>query len=137
MNFFSQTIFQKHTPHPPPLSALSFTQHCKIFSEHFPECNQTRKKKSFSLKSFSFENILQWKIFYSETNGALFVKMFWFWFWFFLTTHLGLCFFKNCYISLSKLYDEKKDELNFILKVIMSWWDLWIDKSRLIWVFGF
>ncbi len=55
----------------------------------------------------------------------------------FLPTHLGLCFFKNCYISLSKLYDEKKDELNFILKVIISWWDLWIDKSRLIWVFGF
>jgi hypothetical protein len=32
---------------------------------------KTEKKKSFSLKSFSFENILQWKIFNSETNGAL------------------------------------------------------------------
>jgi hypothetical protein len=30
----------------------------KYFSEHFPECNQTRKKKLFFLKSFTFANIL-------------------------------------------------------------------------------
>jgi hypothetical protein len=36
------------------------THTVKYFSEYFPKCNQTSKKKSFSLK-----------IFYSETNGAL------------------------------------------------------------------
>jgi hypothetical protein len=42
----------------------------KYFTYHFPECNQTSENKSFSLKSFAFANILRWKIFYSETNGA-------------------------------------------------------------------
>jgi hypothetical protein len=32
--------------------------------------NTKKKKKSFSLKSFAFENILYCKIFYRETNGA-------------------------------------------------------------------
>jgi hypothetical protein len=44
----------------------------KYFSEHFLECNKNgkKKKKKKSLKSFVFENILHWKIFYSETNGV-------------------------------------------------------------------
>jgi hypothetical protein len=42
----------------------------KYFSDYFPKCNQTQEKKLFSLKSFTFANILRWKIFYVETNGA-------------------------------------------------------------------
>jgi hypothetical protein len=30
----------------------------KYFSNYFPKCKQTLKKQSFSLKSFSFTNIL-------------------------------------------------------------------------------
>ena len=42
----------------------------KYFSDYFLACNQTQEKKSFSLKSFIFANILWWKMIYSETNGA-------------------------------------------------------------------
>jgi hypothetical protein len=53
----------------------------KYFLDYFPECNQTQKyiyiiiynnnnKKIIFLKSFTFANILRWKIIYSETNGA-------------------------------------------------------------------
>jgi hypothetical protein len=45
----------------------------KYFRDYFPKCKQTLKKQSFSLKSFSFANILRWRIFYIETNGALVV----------------------------------------------------------------
>ena len=43
----------------------------KYFSDYFPKCNQTLEKQLFSLKSFTFTNILRWKMFYVETNGAL------------------------------------------------------------------
>jgi hypothetical protein len=46
----------------------------KYFRDYFPKCKQTLKKQSFSLKSFSFSNILRWRIFYIETNGALIYK---------------------------------------------------------------
>ena len=45
----------------------------KYFRKHFPKCKQTPEKQIFSCKSFAFVNILQWKIFYVETNGALVV----------------------------------------------------------------
>ena len=45
--------------------------HCKIFSDYFPKYKQTPEKQSFSLKSFTFTNILRWRMFYVETNGAL------------------------------------------------------------------
>ena len=43
----------------------------KYFRDYFPKCKQTLKKQSFSLKSFLFTNILLWRMFYVETNGAL------------------------------------------------------------------
>jgi hypothetical protein len=49
---------------------LRCSKHYKIFSDYFPECNQTQEKNLFSLKSFTFTNILRWKMIYSETNGA-------------------------------------------------------------------
>jgi predicted PurR-regulated permease PerM len=42
----------------------------KYFRDYFPKCKQTLKKQSFSLKSFSFTNILRWRMFYVETNEA-------------------------------------------------------------------
>ena len=42
----------------------------KYFRDYFPKCKQTLKKQSFSLRSFSFANILRWRMFYDETNGA-------------------------------------------------------------------
>ena len=42
----------------------------KYFSDYFPKCKQTQKKQTFSCKSFAFANILRWRIFYVETNGA-------------------------------------------------------------------
>ena len=42
----------------------------KYFQDYFPKCKQTLKKQSFSLRSFSFANILRWRMFYVETNGA-------------------------------------------------------------------
>ena len=42
----------------------------KYFSDYFPKCKQTLEKQSFSLKSFAFANILRWRIFYVEINGA-------------------------------------------------------------------
>jgi hypothetical protein len=42
----------------------------KYFRNYFPKCKQTLKKQSFFLKSFSFANILRWRMFYVETNGA-------------------------------------------------------------------
>jgi hypothetical protein len=42
----------------------------KYFSDYFPKCNQTLEKQLFSLKSFTFTNILRWRIFYVETNEA-------------------------------------------------------------------
>jgi hypothetical protein len=56
-----------------PSDLLKFTDMSntvKYFSDYFLECNQTQEKKLFSLKSFTFANILRWKIIYSETNGA-------------------------------------------------------------------
>ena len=41
------------------------------FRDYFPKCKQTLKKQSFFLKSFSFTNILRWRMFYVEINGAL------------------------------------------------------------------
>ena len=52
-------------------SILRCSKHCKIFSDYFPKCKQTLEKQSFSLKSFTFINILRWRMFYVETNGAL------------------------------------------------------------------
>ena len=46
----------------------------KYFRDYFPKCKQTLKKQSFSLRSFSFANILRWRMFYVETNGALDAK---------------------------------------------------------------
>ena len=43
----------------------------KYFPEHFPERKQTPEKQIFSCKSFAFANILRWRIFYVETNGAI------------------------------------------------------------------
>ena len=43
----------------------------KYFQKHFPKFKQTQEKQIFSCKSFAFTNILRWRIFYSETNGAL------------------------------------------------------------------
>ena len=42
----------------------------KYFSDYFPKCKQTRKKQTFSCKLFVFANILRWRMFYVETNGA-------------------------------------------------------------------
>ena len=50
---------------------LRCSKHCKIFSDYFPKYKQTPEKQSFSLKSFTFTNILRWRMFYVETNGAL------------------------------------------------------------------
>jgi hypothetical protein len=52
---------------PPPFLLYLSHNTVKYFPEHFPECNQTQKKKKFIFP----EIILQWKIFYIETNGAL------------------------------------------------------------------
>jgi hypothetical protein len=47
------------------------THSVEYFPEHFPRMQtNTEKKNLFSLKSFAFENILQCKMFYIETNGA-------------------------------------------------------------------
>ena len=46
-------------------------KHCKIFFRLFSGMQQNTGKKLFSLKSFTFVNILQWKIIYSETKGTL------------------------------------------------------------------
>ena len=43
----------------------------KYLLDHFPKCKQTLEKQSFSLKSFAFANILRWRIFYVEINGAV------------------------------------------------------------------
>ena len=43
----------------------------KYFWDYFLKGKQTLKKQSFSLRSFSFANILRWRMFYVETNGAL------------------------------------------------------------------
>ena len=51
------------------------THNVEYFSEHFPRMQTNTGKKLFSLKSFVFENILQCKMFYIETNRAL-VSMF-------------------------------------------------------------
>ena len=50
---------------------LRCSKHCKIFSDYFPKYKQTLEKQSFSLKSFTFTNILRWRMFYVETNGAV------------------------------------------------------------------
>jgi hypothetical protein len=47
----------------------------KYFSDYFPECKQTLEKQTFSCKSFAFANILRWRMFYVETNGALLKKL--------------------------------------------------------------
>jgi hypothetical protein len=47
------------------------THNVEYFLEHFPKCKQTLEKQIFSCKSFAFANILRWRIFYVETNGAL------------------------------------------------------------------
>jgi hypothetical protein len=47
------------------------THNVEYFLKHFLECKQTLEKQSFSCKSFAFTNILRWRIFYFETNGAL------------------------------------------------------------------
>ena len=40
--------------------------------EYFLEqCKQTSEKQTFFRKSFVFVNILRWRIFYIETNGAI------------------------------------------------------------------
>jgi hypothetical protein len=66
---FSQNA--RLTPSPLLLYLSHNTPPSTLFSGAFSECNQTREKKSFFLKSFTSENILHWKIFYSETNRAL------------------------------------------------------------------
>ena len=43
----------------------------KYFLEHFPEYKQTPEKQTFFCKLFAFANILRWRMFYIETNGAL------------------------------------------------------------------
>ena len=47
------------------------THNVEYFPEYFPRMQKNIEKKLFSLKSFAFENILQCKTFYIETNGAL------------------------------------------------------------------
>ncbi len=51
--------------------SLLQTHNVKYLSEHFPRMQTNIEKKLFSLKSFAFENILQCKMFYIETNEAL------------------------------------------------------------------
>jgi hypothetical protein len=46
-------------------------KHCKIFFRLFSGMQPNTGKKLFSLKSFTFANILRWKIIYSETKGTL------------------------------------------------------------------
>jgi hypothetical protein len=48
------------------------THNVKYLLEHFPrmQTNTEKKKILFSLKSFTFKNILHCKIFYNETNEA-------------------------------------------------------------------
>jgi hypothetical protein len=46
------------------------THNVEYFLKHFLKCKQTLEKQSFSCKSFAFANILRWRIFYVETNGA-------------------------------------------------------------------
>jgi hypothetical protein len=79
--WFTPNFFVNHFPktHASPLapSALSFAQHYKIFSGAFSGMQpNTKKKKKKKKKSFSSENILQCKIFYSKTNGALDANLF-------------------------------------------------------------
>jgi hypothetical protein len=47
------------------------THNVEYFPKHFPRMQTNTEKKLFSLKSFAFENILQCKMFYIETNRAL------------------------------------------------------------------
>jgi hypothetical protein len=47
---------------------LRCTKYCKIFVGVFFRMQLNIEKQSFSLKSFTFENILYWKILYDETN---------------------------------------------------------------------
>ena len=47
------------------------THNVEYFSKHFPRMQTNTEKKLFSPKSFAFENILQCKMFYIETNEAL------------------------------------------------------------------
>jgi hypothetical protein len=46
------------------------TRNVEYFLEHFPKCKQTPEKQIFYRKSFAFTNILRWRMFYIETNGA-------------------------------------------------------------------
>jgi hypothetical protein len=57
-NFFVNHFRKTHASPAAP-SALSFAQHYKIFSGTFSEMQPNTKNKSFFLKSFSSENILQ------------------------------------------------------------------------------
>ena len=47
------------------------THNVNYFPSIFLECKQILEKQSFSLKLFTFTNILRWRMFYIETNGAL------------------------------------------------------------------
>jgi hypothetical protein len=53
------------------LFILRCSKHCKTFFRLFSKMQPNTGKKKFSLKSFTFANILRWRIFYVETNGAL------------------------------------------------------------------
>ena len=46
------------------------THNVNYFPSIFLECKQILEKQSFSLKSFTFANILRLKMFYVETNEA-------------------------------------------------------------------
>ena len=52
---------------------LRYSKHTmqNIFWSIFLECKQTLEKQTFYYKSFAFTNILWWRMFYVETNGAL------------------------------------------------------------------
>ena len=62
---FFHKPFSENTRLIPALSTLSFACHCKIFSEAFSGKQPNIEKKSFSLKSFSSENILQKKKYFT------------------------------------------------------------------------
>ena len=49
---------------------LRYAKHCKTFSKAFSRMQPNTKEKLFSLKSFTFKNILHEKIFYSKKQNT-------------------------------------------------------------------
>ena len=78
LNFFVNCFPKTHAS-PPALSALFSHNTVKYFPEHFPECNQTRKKNHFPRNYFHLKTFCNGKYFTAKqtelyvtqsTNGA-------------------------------------------------------------------